>query len=114
MIGDGDADGGEHPGEAARRGEIAARVEQDRVAERPVDQRGGVERQHGHPVREQAEGGQHLGGRLLARGGQEDQIHPGPPLGGRQSRCHHPPATLPGRMFPSGFGTRRRALPESR
>ena len=42
-------------------GEVAASVDENDVAGRVVDQRGGVERQHGDTVRQQPEGGQDLG-----------------------------------------------------
>ena len=71
----------QHPAEGlgARPAPGARRRSTD--AERAVDQGAGVQRQHRHPVHEQAERGQHLGGRLRSRG-QQEQIHARLPSGG--------------------------------
>ena len=69
----------QHPGEGAGCSQIASRVEQYRVAEAAIDQRGSIERQHRDPVGEQAQGGQHFS-RRLSRGSQQDQIHPCLPI----------------------------------
>ena len=62
--------------------EVAARVDEDDVGRRRLDQRGGVGGQHADGVQQQAEGGQNLRRRLKDAGHQQQLAHVMPPPGG--------------------------------
>ena len=84
-----DAGRAQQAGEAADLREVAAAVDEDRVALRRVEQRGGLRGEDAHLVRQQPEGGQHLGRRQQGVREEQERRHGGLPRVG--SRTGSPP-----------------------